>query len=646
MSDSKKGTNEDKEDQYLKDMKNNGLLFEQKLQKLKKKAKELKQTEKDKIKNQTKILNRTAEIKYPTTNEKSLTLNSNKKNKINTKSKISSNTISNTNNKIKNIYKTMNNNLSRQESKEIKSYMNQDNSINNDVNSSYSNIYYTLDDDFFNDTSIRKDYKIKELIKKNKQLKNEIEYKNTIIESMEKQIELLKQKKDIDDNTQTISQNKIDEINFELGKLTREVEEKNQKIENYEINNKNLNIKIENLMMQNKNLSNREKRIIDQNEYLSTNMDKLKDDNENQKKKIMKLEKLNQNLLKDYEELSNNYNKLKSQKEKIQSFSEEQKAKISELNKEIKDLNNLLKESLNQQKQNKSVRFEENDDSEDEYENEYNNRKRRKRQKSSNRYDKYHKMNENYDDSDSDDNGNYNDYDNYGNKYSNNKNFNKTSSQFYNRNRRDFNDEYDDNNNNNTYLNRMKGKNFNTLNAHEDERRYSQAIPSRISQMKQRKKNRNYYENDNQDDMYNGAENDEYMTHNYSTRNIFSGNKSVKRKLGEYINDNSSRKRLNGKQIKDPRTKEYLDYDGYEGFNCFPCERKEKKNKLIIDELNNDLNELIRNKNIMENKLLNLPGQSKSISNIRQKKELNYKIQQSEMKINEIRIKLKKLKGL
>ena len=31
-------------------------------------------------------------------------------------------------------------------------------------------------------------------------------------------------------------------------------------------------------------------------------------------------------------------------------------------------------------------------------------------------------------------------------------------------------------------------------------------------------------------------------------RNIFGGNKSVKRKLGEYINDNSSRKRLNGKQ--------------------------------------------------------------------------------------------------
>ena len=32
--------------------------------------------------------------------------------------------------------------------------------------------------------------------------------------------------------------------NFEMGKLTREIEEKNQKLENYEINTKNLNIKM------------------------------------------------------------------------------------------------------------------------------------------------------------------------------------------------------------------------------------------------------------------------------------------------------------------------------------------------------------------------------------------------------------------
>ena len=69
------------------------------------------------------------------------------------------------------------------------------------------------------------------------------------------------------------------------------------------------------------------------------------------------------------------------------------------------------------------------------------------------------------------------------------------------------------------------------------------------------------------------------------------------------------------------------------------------KNKLEIDELNNDLNMLLKKKNIMENNLIKLPGQSKSINNIRQKKELNNKIKQTENKINEIRVKLKKLKG-
>ena len=134
------------------------------------------------------------------------------------------------------------------------------------MNASMNNMYNTIDDESFNDNSIRKDYKIKELIKKNNQLKNEIEYKNNIIESLEKEIKQLKENKNNNtgnniNNNNVDTQNKlIDEINFELGKLTREIEEKNQKIDNYEINNKNLNIKIENLILQNENLSNREKK--------------------------------------------------------------------------------------------------------------------------------------------------------------------------------------------------------------------------------------------------------------------------------------------------------------------------------------------------------------------------------------------------
>jgi hypothetical protein len=48
----------------------------------------------------------------------------------------------------------------------------------------------------------------------------------------------------------------------------------------------------------------------------------------------------------------------------------------------------------------------------------------------------------------------------------------------------------------------------------------------------------------------------------------------------------------------------------------------------------------------MENNLIKLPEYSKSINNIRQKKELNNKIMQTENRINEIRVRLKQLKAL
>jgi hypothetical protein len=109
------------------------------------------------------------------------------------------------------------------------------------------------------------------------------------------------------------------------------------------------------------------------------------------------------------------------------------------------------------------------------------------------------------------------------------------------------------------------------------------------------------------------------------------------------------RNKINGNQAKeasDIRDTDYYEYEGYEGFNCFPCERKQKRNKKEIDELNNDLNILLKSKNILENKLIKLPGQSKTLNNIRQKKELNNKIIQTENQINEIRTRLKQLKGI
>ena len=255
------------------------------------------------------------------------------------------------------------------------------------------------------------------------------------------------------------------------------------------------------------------------------------------------------------------------------------------------------------------------------------------------RLNMYQNNNDNYIyNNDSDEYDNYNNNSNYiykKKKYQLNPS--KTMQNFYSKNKNimfnkrdlEYDDEYDNDNiiydNNHKYYNRINNnKNYNTINdlERDDYRRYSEIIGCGPSSSKHKKRKNNKYLNmDDQNDMYNGIDMDEVLNHYYSTRNIFDDNKS-------------SKKKINGKQ--------YLDYDGYEGFNCFPSERK----KIETEELNNDLNMLLKKKNILENNLMKLPGQSKTLNDVRRKKELNKKIIQTENKINEIRVRLKQLKGL
>ena len=388
--------------------------------------------------------------------------------------------------------------------------------------------------------------------------------------------------------------------------------------------------------------------MMDEKEYLVTHMDKIKDENENYKKKIMQLEALNQNLLKDYEELNNNFLKLKKQKEKTESLSEEQKSKILNLKNELKAMNNLLEETINKQKRKQNFK-DNNNDTESEEENENNFRKKRNKnlKLNLNKY-QYNDGNEN-----SNDNIDYENYENHYNKKKYQFNPSKTSFQFYPKKKRvQFNDEYDNNDNynniyNNKFTNKIKNKSLNTINEKEEEHRFNEIMGGSHSKLKRKKSHNkaNYDIYDHEDDD-NGIENDNYLNHNFSSINIFNRNNLIKRKLGNINNDNGQRTKLNGKQIKDPLTNEYINYDGYEGFNCFPSEKTQKRRNNEIDELNNDLNILLKNKNIMENNLLNLTGHSKTINNILKKKELNHKILQTENKINEIRVRLKQLKGL
>ena len=86
------------DEKYLKDVKFNTLLFEQKLLKLKKKAKELQQKDKEKNKYKTKALNRTIDNRS-STNENSKKKDLNKQySTTNIFNKNNNNTINNPNN--------------------------------------------------------------------------------------------------------------------------------------------------------------------------------------------------------------------------------------------------------------------------------------------------------------------------------------------------------------------------------------------------------------------------------------------------------------------------------------------------------------------------------------------------------------------
>ena len=586
----KNSISNNEEQQYLKEMRKNSLLFEQKLQKLKQKANEFQQKEKNKN-NIKPIKTRQKKTFSP---------------KIETNYQTS----------MSNYNRNMNNNtsldFSKQESNEIRSVINKEYNINNVSNISIKDFLFN-DEDIFNNSNVNKDNKIKELMKKNQELKNEIDYKNKIIESLEMKIESLKEK--------SYNNDKIEEMNFELGHLTREVEEKNQKIENYEINQKNLNFKIDNLLLQNKNLTNKEKKLSDKNDYLMSALDKMKDENESNNKKMNKLEKLNKNLLKDYEELNNDFIKIKNQKEKIESISEDQKRKISDLTKEVKDLRNLLKNYLNKN----------NSENEEEVDN--------IRVNLINPKSCQNRKNLKYDDM-------FSEHDIKSDRNIFDKNLMCFDSNLSDRYRKVFDYKTNiSNSNNKRYSNRFSNANFKINTNIEEENKFIEDVNIRSSSQEQRPK-KSYFDTEIKENKYNGAENNNYISNNeekgshISSKNIF----GTKRKLGE-INNNKIKKLnlLSSKKLKDPRTKEYFDYEGYEGFNCFPCERSSKKNKKEIDELNNELNQLLKNKNILESNLNKLPSKIKSINGMRQKRELNNKIKMTENKINEIRLKIKKL---
>ena len=84
-------------------------------------------------------------------------------------------------------------------------------------------------------------------------------------------------------------------------------------------------------------------------------------------------------------------------------------------------------------------------------------------------------------------------------------------------------------------------------------------------------------------------------------------------------------------------------FEGYDGYNYFTSDKKIKQNKNEIDDLNMKLSYLMNEKIKLENEIMKLPEQSRTINDLKRKKLLNNNMKEIESKISEIKVRLKKL---
>ena len=414
--------------------------------------------------------------------------------------------------------------------------------------------------------------------KKLQQLVNEIEYKDNIIEDLQKKIIALREKnisleeQNLKLAETQIPQEKYDELNFELGKVSKELEDKTRQLNEVTFNEKNLTNKIDNLLIQNQNLTAKQDKLLEDNDKLIAQIDKLKDEDAVNKQKITMLEKINKTSNRDYEALNNEILQLKSEKQKLESLNYDQKERIYDYEKQINSLQKIVDDSLskNLARKNNGNNFNINDYYDD-----------------NDVQTKYKRGNVNK--------KNYNDNDNY-NDENNNKNFNRTDDNFY----------------------------------------------------QNEKKNDNYYQRNSEVDPvinnFDVVRNIQNKTRNNASsgrcntvNNIMDENGGIDDDVKENVNVPKK-----GKKTEKEFTIKY-GYDGYDGFNYFPSEKRLKQNKNEIDELNMQLNGLLNEKTRLECELLKLPEQSKTINDLRKKKELNNSIKETDNKVHEVKLRLKNL---
>ena len=186
-------------------------------------------------------------------------------------------------------------------------------------------------------------------ISKIRELQKDIKYKTDLIIDLQNK---LKQK---DDDFIKVTKNEIDDLKSQVKKVNKEKEEKMREIQRLETENYNQKQIIEHFESQSEAIKSKNEAKKDEIENLNTIIDKLKIEDDDNKDKIKRLEILNQNTLKDYDTLKLDFNKLKNEKKDLEKTIEDQKLEMENYRKHIDTLRKVIVEDTEGNKLNKKI---------------------------------------------------------------------------------------------------------------------------------------------------------------------------------------------------------------------------------------------------------------------------------------------------
>ena len=186
-------------------------------------------------------------------------------------------------------------------------------------------------------------------ISKIRELQKDIKYKTDLIIDLQNK---LKQKDDVFIKN---TKNELDDLKNQVKKVTKEKEEKMREIQRLETENYNQKQIIDHMESQSETIKSKNEAKKDEIENLNAIIDKLKVEDDDNKDKIKRLEILNQNTLKDYDTLKLDSNKLKKEKKDLEKIIEDQKLEMENYRKHIDTLRKVIVEDTEGSKLNKKI---------------------------------------------------------------------------------------------------------------------------------------------------------------------------------------------------------------------------------------------------------------------------------------------------